>query len=152
MSIPDLLGEYIPSEVLNSHLTIFFGGDAPYSYDKVCAGVFFIKNTPKAHNLLKFWWNKDSPGTNMAHPDEQQALYDDLYNNHSISQMQDAIYMSPVLQFFEKRKKIPIRHIWSAAQEVSLLRLVNVSKSVSNNSLILSPYFLRSAMSTFHKR
>lgn len=70
--------KYIHSEMLASHRTIFFGGDAPFDEDKVCSGVFFIKNTPEARDLLMYWWNKDSPHTNMAHPYEQAALYDDL--------------------------------------------------------------------------
>ena len=120
MSIPDLLAQYVPLEILASHRTMFFGNNAPFNYDKVCSGVFFIKNTPEARALLTYWWDKDSPRTNMAHPYEQEALYDDLYNNASISKMQDAIYMSPVLQFYEKRKELPIRHVWSNAHWVSI--------------------------------
>lgn len=113
VSILDLFAKCIPWEVLNSDRTMFFGNNAPFNYDKVCSGVFFIKNTPAARTLLTYWWNKDSPHTNMAHPYEQEALYDDLYNNASTSIMQSAIYMSLVLQFYEKRKELPIRHVWS---------------------------------------
>lgn len=117
MSIPELLSTHVPTDALTSDRTIFFGGNAPYNATRPCTGVFFVKNTRLARELLLDWWNRDFKSEKFF---DQYALHDALYDNPS-KRIQDGVFTAESLQFFANRTSLPIRHIWFKDEQVTFI-------------------------------